>query len=57
MSVTDPLKFLVSLIVICFILQACGVIEGPYTPPDGAWSDSEIMDKWHKETWPNLHKE
>ena len=41
----------VVLIAIWAVLQIVGVIEGPYTVPDGAWNDNEKFDKWHKETF------
>jgi len=53
MSIIDPLRFFAMAIVICAVLQVCGVFQGPYSVPDGAWSDDEKFDAWYKETFNN----
>jgi hypothetical protein len=32
MSVTDPLKFIIALIVIGMLFQMFGIVEGPFNP-------------------------
>ena len=46
MSVVDPLRFIISLIVICGLLQVFGIIDGPCNPPPGTFDYSISNEEW-----------